>query len=232
MKRFWTRVRIRGADNGFEVCLDERPVNTPMRARLVLPRRALAETIAAEWADVADEIRPAAMPLTGLANAAIDHVAPNPAHFVQIIASHAATDLLCYRADHPEALVARQAGEWDPVLAIVKTRLDLDFATVSGINFTAQPEKTLARAQMLLAALSPWQLAALQPVVTISGSGILGLALVHGLIDAERAFAAAMLDELWQEEQWGADADAIRARAARQAGFDAASRFLSLLGQA
>lgn len=229
MKRFWTQATLVESDGGLEIRLDDRPVRTPRRAPLILPTHALAEAVAAEWQAVEDEVKPALMPLTGMANAAIDHVAADPAHFVRALSAYAETDLLCYRAEHPELLMERQAAIWDPVMQAVETNLGLRFQTIGGVRFAAQPEATLARVGALLTELSHWQLAALQPIVSISGSAILGLALLHGLTDAEAAFAAGALDELWQEEQWGIDTEAMKLRESRRAGFDAAARFLGLL---
>ena len=225
MKRFWKTVTI--ADGAIE--LDGRPVRTPARALLTLPTPQLAEAVAEEWRSVGDELDPRAMPLTGLANAAIDQIAPNPAPFAADLARYGESDLLCYRAEMPEPLVERQAAQWDPLLDWARTRYDVHFETTAGIMHRPQPPATIARLQEVVAALDPFRLAALSPVVTISGSLVAALALLEGAADRDTVWRAAQLDEDWQAEQWGEDELATRARNVRRADFDAAVRFLSLL---
>ncbi|MGN7998562.1 ATP12 family chaperone protein [Sphingomonas sp. 22176] len=225
MKRFWKTVTI--VDGAIE--LDGRPVRTPARAALTLPTPQLAEAVAEEWRSVGEELDPRAMPLTGLANAAIDQIAPNPAPFAADLARYGESDLLCYRAELPEPLVARQAAQWDPLLDWARTRYDVHFETTAGIMHRPQPSATIARLQEVVAALDPFRLAALSPLVTISGSLVAALALLEGASDCETVWRAAMLDEDWQAEQWGEDDLATRARNVRRADFDAAVRFLSLL---
>lgn len=225
MKRFWKTVTI--ADGA--IALDGRPVRTPARAALTLPTPQLAEAVAEEWRGVGEELDPRAMPLTGLANAAIDQVAPNPAPFAADLARYGESDLLCYRAELPEPLVARQAAQWDPLLDWARTRYDVHFETTAGIMHRPQPAATIARLQEVVAALDPFRLAALSPLVTISGSLVAALALLEGAADRETVWRAAQLDEDWQAEQWGEDDLATRARDVRRADFDAGARFLSLL---
>ncbi|WP_313535852.1 ATP12 family chaperone protein [Sphingomonas sp.] len=225
MKRFWKTVTI--VDGAIE--LDGRPVRTPARAALLLPTPQLAEAVAEEWRSVGEELDPRAMPLTGLANAAIDQIAPNPAPFAEDLARYGESDLLCYRAELPEPLVERQAAQWDPLLDWARTRYDVHFETTAGIMHRAQPPATIARLQEVVAALDTFRLAALSPLVTISGSLVAALALLEGVSDHETVWRAAMLDEDWQAEQWGEDELATRARNIRRADFDAAVRFLSLL---
>lgn len=225
MKRFWKTVTI--ADGAIE--LDGRPVRTPARAPLALPTPQLAEAVAEEWRGVGEALDPRAMPLTGLANAAIDQVAPNPAPFAADLARYGESDLLCYRADSPEPLVERQAAQWDPLLDWARTRYDVHFETTAGIIHRPQPPATIARLNEVVAALDPFRLAALSPLVTISGSLVAALALLEGAADAETVWRAAQLDEDWQAEQWGEDELATRARQARRADFDAGTRFLALL---
>lgn len=225
MKRFWKTVTI--VDGAIE--LDGRPVRTPARAALTLPTPQLAEAVAEEWRSVGEELDPRAMPLTGLANAAIDQIAPNPAPFAADLARYGESDLLCYRAELPEPLVERQAMHWDPLLDWARTRYDVHFETTAGIMHRPQPPATIARLQEVVAALDPFQLAALSPLVTISGSLVAALALVEGAADREMVWRAAQLDEDWQIEQWGEDELATRARNFRRADFDAAARFLGLL---
>lgn len=225
MKRFWKTVAI--VDGVIE--LDGRPVRTPARAPLLLPTPQLAEAVAEEWRSVGEELDPRAMPLTGLANAAIDQIVPNPAPFAADLARYGESDLLCYRAELPEPLVERQAAQWDPLLDWARTRYDVHFETTAGIMHRAQPPATIARLQEVVAALDPFQLAALSPLVTISGSLVAALALLEGAADRDTVWRAAQLDEDWQAEQWGEDELATRARDVRRADFDSGVRFLELL---
>lgn len=226
MKRFYTAAT---AESDGRILLDGKPVNTPARRHLAAPTSALAQAIAAEWNAQGETIDPATMKLTGLANAAIDRVAPDPAAFAAGLARYAESDLFCYRAEGPVDLVARQAAEWDPLLAWARRRYDVDFAVTQAVFHTAQPPLTIARLSAALAALDPFRLAAMSPLVTIGGSLVAALALHEGEIDTQTAFAATHLDELWQAEQWGADAEAIETRENREADFAAAARMLCLL---
>ena len=227
MKRFWREV---GIDAEGVVRLDERPVRTPGRVPLALPTPDLAQAVAAEWRAVEGDVNPRAMPLTGLANAAIDRVAPDPRAFAAGLARYAESDLLCYRADAPAALVERQAALWDPPLGWARARYDVRFEVVTGVMHHAQPSATVARLGEAVAARDAWQLAPLSPVVTITGSLVLALALAEGAMSAEEVWRAAECDEDWQAEQWGEDALAVHARESRKRDFDAAVAFLRPTG--
>ena len=223
MKRFWSEVMV-GPDRVVE--LDGRPVRTLGRAPLALPTDALAAAVADEWRAVTGTVDPRAMPLTGLANAAIDRIAPDPAPFAAGLARYGESDLLCYRAAGPEPLVERQAAAWDPPLAWARGRYDVGFAVATGVMHVAQPPLTIQRLGEAVAARDAWTLAALSPVVTVTGSLVLALALAEWVMAADTAWTASTVDEDWQAELWGEDALAIQARAARRAEFDAGVRFL------
>jgi chaperone required for assembly of F1-ATPase len=229
MKRFYKQVSIVAVDGGHAIRLDGRAVKTPARAELVLPTIALARAAAAEWDAQVETIDPVSMPQTGLANAAIDKVAADHDTFVRDIAVYGETDLLCYRADGPEPLIERQTAIWDPLLAWAKTRYAIDFAITTGIIHRPQPPETIARLAAAVRDIDPFPLVALQRLVTISGSLVIGLAMRDGAIDARAAFDAAHLDELWQAELWGEDWMATDARDARRRDFEAAARFMALL---
>lgn len=224
-KRFWSEVTVE--DRGIR--LDGRPVRTPARAALVLPGEALATAIADEWRAVDDAIDPRAMPLTGLANAAIDRIAPDVAAFAAGLARYADADLLCYRAGHPDTLIALQGETWDPPLDWARARYDIDFRVTAGIGHVDQPAETIGRLSAAVAAFDAFHLAGLSPLVTLAGSLVLALALAEGAMTEEEAWNAAELDELWQAEQWGEDSFATRARADKRRDFRAAARFLALL---
>jgi chaperone required for assembly of F1-ATPase len=226
VKRFYKEARV---GEGNRILLDDRPVQTPGRVPLALPSARLAGAIAEEWNAQGETIDPRAMRLTGLANAAIDRIAPDPLAFAQGLAAYGESDLLCYRAEGPAPLVARQAGLWDPILAWARARYDVAFEIVAGIVHRKQPPETVERLAAAVAARDPFALAGLSPLVTISGSLVVALALAEGAIGLDAAWAAATLDEQWQAENWGEDAEAEAALAARRADFAAAARFLSLL---
>ena len=229
MKRFYAAVAVVEEAGAHAIHLDGRPVRTPARAPLLLPGRALAEAVAEEWRAQGERVEPRTMPCTGFANAAIDRVAPDPDAFAAGLATYAETDLLCYRAEGPAALVEREAAAWDPLLEWARGRYDLNFAVARGIVHVAQPEPTLARLRAAAAARNPFSLAGLSPLVTIGGSLVVALAVDEGAIGPEEAFAATIVDETYQAEYWGEDALAAQAREARRADFLAAARFLDLL---
>ncbi len=228
MKRFWSRAEALPDGACFAIALDGRPVRTPCGNRLAVPTAALADAIATEWQAVEAAVRPHAMPLTGLANAAIDIVAADPHAFAATLSAYARTDMLCHRADHPEALVARQAALWDPILRWAEARYDIVVRRTAGVSPIGQPRLTLDRLDAAYAAEPPFRLAALSPLVSLSGSAILPLALAEGRLEPNSAWAASLLDELWQAEHWGEDALAAASRADRRHQFNAACRFLEL----
>jgi chaperone required for assembly of F1-ATPase len=229
VKRFYEKASAAAQAGGVAILLDDRPVKTPARATLAVPTEELAEAIVAEWNAQGEEIDPRTMALTGLANAAIDRVAPDPETFALGLARYGENDLLCYRAEGPAPLVRRQAEAWEPLLDWARLRYGVALETTSGILHRPQPAETVARLADEVAARDPFRLAALSPLVTISGSLILALALAEGEIGLERAWAAATLDEAWQAEQWGEDGLAKAALDARRAEFEAAYLFLTLL---
>ena len=228
MKRFYTTAAVTG-DGPFGVALDGRPLRTPEREALALPTLRLADAIAAEWNGQGAEILPRSMPLTGLANAAIDRVALGTEAFADGLAAFARNELLAYRAEHPALLVAHQALGWDPWLVWARVRYDVDFVVVTGIIHRPQPAETLARIAAAYGAFDAFALAALNPVVTISGSAVIGLAVAKGAMDADMAWAIGHLDELWQAEQWGKDPLAEAGHRERQGDLAAAVEFLQLL---
>lgn len=228
-KRFWKAAAAEVAANGHAISLDGRPVRTPGRLPLVVPSPRLAAAIVAEWNAVEGAVDPAAMRLTGLANASIERVAPATSTFAAGIARYAESDLLCYRAEAPQPLAERQAAAWNSLLAWAEGRFGIEFAITTGVMHVAQPPATVAVLSEEVAALDPFVLAPLSQVVTLTGTLIGGLALLEGAVDADALWTAAHIDEAWQAEQWGEDAEAARALAARRADYDAAVSFLSLL---
>ena len=230
MKRFWKDAAVVARDDGtWGIALDGRPINTPQRAPLLVASAPLAEAIAAEWQAQGDVIDPAAMPLTGIANAAVDLASPDPAAFAEPIAAYAQSELFCYRDDRDAALQAEQAAAWNPLLAWAETRHGIEFALAQGVLPIDQPEATVAALRGAVLVQDPFRLAALTLLVTIGGSLVAGLALIENAFPADRLWAAVSLDELYQERRWGADSEAQQARARREAEWHNAARFLTLL---
>ena len=229
MKRFWTTAEAVADDSGWGVQLDGWPVRTPSKALLSVPTEALGCAIVEEWNSAEDDVNPRAMPLTGLANAAIDRIAPDAAAFAAGLAKYAEGDLACYRAEGPRPLVERQEQAWDALLGWARRRYDVDFATTAGIVHVPQPRATVDLLAHATAALDPFRLAGLSPLVTIGGSLIAALAVVEGALTPEQAWEAVSVDEHWQLEQWGSDSEAELALDNRRRDFMAAARLLDLL---
>lgn len=228
MKRFWKAADVTREGDGWGVSLDGRPLRTPARAVLNVPGEALARAIAAEWNGVESEIDPRDLPLTGLANAAVDRVAPDREAFAAGLARYAEADLACYRAEGPPALVERQSAAWDPLLDWARRRFDVDFRSTSGLVHVPQPPATVDRLGHAVAALDAFRLAGLSPLATIGGSLVAALAIIEQAITPENAWKAVSVDERWQLDQWGADAEAEQALANRQREFLAAAQFVEL----
>lgn len=229
MKRFWSEVSVRREDGGFAILLDGRPVRTPGRQPLEVRSEALAQAIAGEWRAVQGEVDPRLMPLTGLANAAIDRIAPDKDAFAAGLARYAESDLTCYRAASPKELHDVQSTAWDALLGWARRRYDVDFVTTQGVLHVDQPAATVERLAHAVAALDPFQLAGLSPLVTIGGSLVAALAVLDGAITADHAWDSVSIDERWQIEQWGADEEALATLHDRKRDFLVAARFLDLL---
>lgn len=229
MNRFWKEAAAVPDEKGWGIALDGKPVRTPARNPLVVPTRALAEAVAAEWNDAPENVDPRSMPLTGLANAAIDVVSAGKQAFAEGLARYGESDLLCYRAEGPRELQARQERAWDDLLAWGRRRFDVDFETTCGIVHVAQPEATVRRLAHAVASLDAFRLAALSPLVTIGGSLLVGLAVLEGHLSPEQAWDAVSIDEQWQREQWGEDSEAEAALGLKRSDFLAAAPFFELL---
>jgi len=229
VKCFWKEVAVIPEEGDWSIALDGRPLKTPARATLVVGTPLLADAISEEWRECGDEIDPRQMPLTGLANAALDQVAPDPAKFRNELARYAEADLLCYRAEHPPKLIAVQAVEWGPLLDWARRWFDVEFVVTAGIIHVPQPRETITKLADGIKEANPFELAALSPIVTIGGSLVTALALFERAIDLDTAWTAVSVDDRWQIDQWGADDEAVAALANRRQDFAAAARFLSLL---
>ncbi len=228
MKRFYKDVATAASGDGFAILLDKRPIKTPARAALILPNAVLAEAVAEEWRAQGEEIDPASMAMTGFANAAIDRVAPDRDVFAKPIAAYAETDMLCYRAEVGDPQAEKQNAEWEPLLRWAEQRYDVVFTRIAGISYKDQPAATLARMSEAVLAQDDFTLAAMNPLTTISGSLVCTLALLEGQIDTETLWPIVNLEELWQAELWGEDAEALATREANRMKFEAAARFCEL----
>ena len=227
-RRFYARAEVAEGEDGFAVLLDGRPVKTPARRTLAAPTRALAEALAAEWEAQRDVVDPAKMPLTRLANSIIDGVADTPAAVAAEAEKYLASDLVCYRAEGPDGLVARQAGAWDPVIAWAREALGARFVVGEGMVFVVQPEAALAAARAALPR-DPWRLGAFHAVTTLTGSALIAIAVLNGRLGVEDAWRAAHIDEDWNMDFWGRDELALERRAARYAEMGAACLVLRTL---
>jgi len=227
-KRFWTDVSVAGAEGGFAIHLDARQVMTPGKLPLVVPTRPMAEAVAAEWAAQEGEIQPLSMPVTRAANSAIERVRPQKAEVAAMLAAYAETDLTCHRAGTPEALAARQAQAWDPLLDWAARALGARLTPTIGVMSVAQPPDSLAALSAHVSAMDEFRLTALHDLVTLSGSLILGLAVADRHLDPDTAWSLSRIDEDWQIAHWGPDEDAEIAAQIRKAQFLQADRFWAL----
>jgi chaperone required for assembly of F1-ATPase len=225
-KRFYESAGVAETPEGFAVTLDGKPVRTPGKRFLGAPVRELAEAMAAEWGAQAEMIDPLSMPMTRLANSTVDGVADDVVAVRDDIAKYFDTDLLFYRASFPEELIALQAEHWDPVLRWLADELGAHFILAEGVMHVKQPEPAVHAVRQALPE-TPWAVAALHVVTTITGSALLALALHRKALTADQVWAAAHVDEDWNSQQWGADEEVMRRRAQRRRDFDAAVQVLA-----
>ncbi|MDQ7246055.1 ATP12 family chaperone protein [Dongia sedimenti] len=228
-RRFYREAAAVQDAEGWRIALDGKVVKTPARNPLLVPTRALAEAIAGEWAAQDTKVRPDTMPLMQFASTAIDRVAPDRDRIVAETAGYAATDLVCYRAEAPAELVARQAAAWDPLIDWLRERYDVALQVATGVMAIPQSDHALAGLTRAVAAQDDHRLTALAVMTGASGSLALALAVLEDRIGPEAAADAAQLDELFQAERWGIDPEAEKRRAAQRADLVAARRFLDLL---
>ena len=230
-KRFYAEAGVIDADGGFAITLDGKPIRTPSGRVVTVPAREIADAIAAEWRAQNETIDPLTMPLTRFANSVVEAVVDRSDLVADDVAKYLQSDLLFYRAGHPEALVALEAKHWDPVLFWAADTLGAHFILAEGIMNVGQPETAVAAARAALPS-DPWSIAAMHVVTTLTGSALLALALKHGVLGPEQVWAAAHVDEDWNAEQWGVDEEVVIRRAARLVDFEAAARILRAFDQA
>lgn len=234
-RRFYADVTVAETAGGFGPLLDGRPVRTPAKAPFTVPTRALAEAIAAEWAAQTDIVEPDSMPLTRLANSAIDGVAHHLDATVAEVAKFAETDLVCYRAGDPDALVVAQVELWDPILAFARETLGARFICSEGILYVEQPKPAVAAVRVAVEVVvagrgGVLRLGALSVMTSLTGSVLIALAVAHGATSVEAAWAAANVDEDFQMRIWGTDAEALLRRDRRWRDMRAAATLYALSG--
>lgn len=224
-KRFWTDAEVTEAEGGFAVTLDGRAIKTPAKAPLILPARALAELIAQEWRDQPQIIDPVRMPATRAANSALDKVTGQRAEVAKLVTAYGDSDLVCYRATEPEALIERECQAWDPILDWAAHRYGYRPLVRSGVVHQPQSPLLLASLEADVARFDAFGLTALHDLVALSGSLLIGLAVTDRFDTPEALWRASRVDEDWQIEQWGEDEEATTLAEGRKSGFMEAARF-------
>lgn len=230
-KRFYKDVGIAESEDGlFAITLDGKQLKTPARQTLTVPTKALAQLIAAEWQKQVDVVDPGTMPVTRLVNTALDGVAAESQAVFEDILRFSATDLLCYRAESPMALVARQTERWDPILDWAANDLGARFILAEGVMHQEQPREAIAAFGVALGRHdTALDLASLHTMTTLTGSALLALAFAEGRLPLDEAWSLAHLDEDWTIERWGSDEEAEQRRAKRFEEFQAAADVFSAL---
>ncbi len=228
-KRFYKKVEVKQTENGFTILLDGRAVKTPSKKSLNVPNKQLAQQLAVEWQAQEKEIDPAKMPLTRLINSALEGDGGGEQALKKEIINYAGSDLLLYRADSPKTLVKAQEEHWDSVLALIAQRFSVKFLPTIGIIHQVQPEATLLRLEQSLDGLERFKLTSLMSITSMTGSALLAIALFYKLIDADKAWSAAHVDEDFNNHVWGEDIEAKAKRDKRRVEFDSALKLLDLL---
>jgi len=224
-KRFYKEAGVARAESGFAITLDGKPIKTPSGRTVIVPERTIADAIAQEWRAQQETIDPLTMPLTRFANSVVESVVDRVAPVRDDVAKYFRSDLLFYRAGHPQALVEKEAAHWDPVLFWAADALGAHFILGEGIMHVRQPDTAVEAARRALPD-DPWSVAAVHVVTTLTGSALLALALAHGARDPDQVWDAAHVDEDWNRDQWGVDEEVAARRAARETDFRAAVRIL------
>lgn len=228
LKRFWKDATAEPCEGGYAVKLDGRGVKTPAKTALVVPTMALAEAVAYEWQAQGEKVNPALMPFTRTSNSALDKVATQHAEVADMLTAYGDSDLLCYRADHPEELVARQVAGWDPLLDWTEATYGVRLTHQTGVVHVPQAPEAVARLARDVHGQTAFQLAAFHDLVAMSGSLVIALAVTRGHVEPEAAWQLSRIDEVWQEEQWGADEEATAIAERKRGEFLHAARYHAL----
>lgn len=227
-KRFWKTASVVALNDGYTVQLDARPVKTPAKALLVVPTESMAQAIAAEWDAQVGKIDPMTMPVTRGANAAIDKVSTQKDEVVAMLAAYGDSDLLCYRATNPEELVSLQRQAWDPLLDWAATAMQAPLISADGVMHVPQDQAVLDRLTSEVARQTAFQLAGFHDLVSMSGSLVLALAVIHARLAPGEAWALSRVDEEYQISQWGADEEAAELTEVKRRAFLHAAHFFDL----
>jgi chaperone required for assembly of F1-ATPase len=226
-KRFWQTVSVNPIreGSGYEIYLDEKILNTPKKAPLVVPTRTMAEMVALEWRLVDKKINPQVMPYTRFVNSSIDKIKPQINDIRKLIIEYGDCDLICYRAESPKELFVRQELAWDSLIKWSEKELNAPLKVYTGIIHRPQPSKSILELEKHVFHMSIFQLCALHDLVTISGSLILSLSVIKGFLTENSAWEASQVDEKWQIERWGSDTQAERANDEKRTSFIRAAQF-------
>lgn len=228
-KRFWTEATVHATDNGFQVLLDSRSVKTPAKAPLIVPTRAMAQAIAAEWDAQVEKIDPNTMPVTRCANAAIDKVSVQHAEVADMLAAYGDSDLVCYRATDPKGLVEMQKFAWDPLITWMSEVYDVQLVAHAGVMHAPQAPEANRIMTALVHELDSFRLSAFHDLVALSGSLVIALAVMGGKLSAQEGWNASRTDEKWQQDQWGEDTEALAMAEIKRAAFLTAAEVLAQL---
>jgi chaperone required for assembly of F1-ATPase len=219
VKRFYKEVTVAETDGGWQVTLDGRAIKTQGGRLQIVPSPSLAKAMAAEWEAQGEELDPTTFTMRDATDYALDIAAPDPAALIATLVKYAETDTLCYRADPDDALAARQEAEWDPILSAIEEREGVRFTRIAGIMHQDQPNATLETLRAKLMQFDPFALAGLQTMASLATSFCIGLEALQEGCDPAHLWRAANLEELWQEELWGEDAEAQERRKLRETDF-------------
>ena len=228
MKRFYKSVDLVEMESGWTVALDGKPIKTPAKRPFAAPTIAMAEAAAAEWDGQGEEINPAAMPITKAVNTALDRTAPEYDAVADMVSEYGGSDLICYRAEAPDGLIARQAKAWDPLIDWAASRHNARLITTTGVMHTLQPEEGQKALRSAVRSYDPFELTGLYDLVALSGSLIIGLSVAEGCLSAADGWAASRVDHIWQEDQWGVDDEAAAQAAYKAEEFAQAFRLIEL----
>ena len=228
-KVFWSEVTVGKVDDGFAVLLDGREINTPLKSKLYLPTKALAQEIASEWASIEDNIDSEKLPLTKIANAVIDKVSVESDGIIPMLAEYATTDLVCYRATKPAGLIKRQQEVWDPLIEWFANDYGVRLKVGTGVMPITQSPDVLDICSKALRGYTAFELAAIYDLITLSGSFVIGMAAADKKLSISEAWSASRVDEDWQMQEWGEDEEATELARTRQLAFERSSFVLDLL---
>jgi chaperone required for assembly of F1-ATPase len=229
--RFYRDVVVEKAGEAYRILLDGKPLRTPVGAPLLLPNEALAQAVADEWQAQGEKFTAESLHLTKLANTTIDRVSANRERCIEQILAFAKSDSICYRATAPQGLAARQAAQWDPLLQWARERYGAQLRTATGIGYVEQPVEAIEGLARALAGQDDFALAVLHAAAALTGSAIIALGLSEGRLDADAAFAAAELDEIYQSERWGEDPETLIRSRSKAAELTNIARFFRLCRQ-